>query len=183
MEENPWKTISTEVVYKNSWIQVREDRVLRPDGKPGIYGVVESRIATGVVALNTAGEITLVGQYRYPTEMYSWEIPEGGTEEGEAPLVCIQRELQEEAGIVASDWVQLGGEVHLSNCHSSEIGYVYLARELTFGASLPDATEVLQTRQVPFEDCVEMVHAGEIVDSVSIIAILRAERFLMKHNK
>jgi 8-oxo-dGTP pyrophosphatase MutT (NUDIX family) len=176
--KNPWKTISTKIVYENLWITVREDQVVRPDGNPGIYGVVETRTATGVVALNEKNEVTLVGQYRYPNQVYSWEIPEGGTEDNEDPLACIKRELLEEAGVTAESWVQLGGEIHLSNCHSSEVGFVYLAENLIFGSSAPDGTEVIETKQVPLARCVEMVHSGEIADSLTIIGILRADRYI-----
>ncbi|MCB0338105.1 MAG: hypothetical protein KDD53_00810, partial [Bdellovibrionales bacterium] len=68
---NPWKKLSDKIVYSNDWISVREDQVIRPDGKPGIYGVVSSRVATGVVALTDQNDIHLIGQYRYPTEQYS----------------------------------------------------------------------------------------------------------------
>jgi len=104
MTQNPWQTKSSRLVYENAWIRVREDQVTCPDGQPGIYGVVETRIATGVIALTPQHEIYLVGQFRYPTGEYSWEIIEGGTEDGEEPLAAAKRELQEEAGLVARTW-------------------------------------------------------------------------------
>ncbi len=63
---NPWTMLSTREIYKNDWIRLREDRVLRPDGGEGIYGVVEVRPSIGVVALNDRDELLLVGQWRYP---------------------------------------------------------------------------------------------------------------------
>jgi hypothetical protein len=77
--QNPWKKLSSKTVYRNPWITVREDQVITPGGHPGIYGVVETRVATGVVALTDDQHIFLVGQYRYPLDVYSWEIPEGFT--------------------------------------------------------------------------------------------------------
>lgn len=177
-ESNPWITRSKKTMYRNDWIHVEEHDVVRPDGADGIYGVVHARLATGVVALNDAGEVCLVGQYRYPTEMYSWEVPEGGADEGESALEAIQRELKEEAGVVARDWEQLGGEIHLTNCHSSEIGYVFLARALTVGQANPEGTEVLQSRFVPLETSIAMIDSGDIVDAITIIALMRAERHL-----
>ncbi len=176
MTTNPWKTTSTKIVYSNPWITIREDAVINPAGNPGIYGVVESRIATGVIALTPNNEIYLVGQYRYPTEMYSWEIPEGGAEEGEDPLTAIQRELREEAGIVAENWLRLGGEFHLSNCHSSEKAFLYLARELSIVASDPEETEVLKVKKIPLAEGLRMVEDGTIVDAMTIIAIYRVQR-------
>lgn len=181
-EQNPWKTISSRIVYQNPWIRVREDQVLRPDGMPGIYGVVETRIATGVVALTENLEVYLVGQYRYPTNHYSWEIIEGGADPGESALSAAQRELQEEAGLSAVNWLQLGAELHLSNCFSAEVGFLYLATGFTEVQSAPDGTEVLRVKRVPFSESIRMVRSGEIKDAVTIVALLRAERFLLERS-
>jgi ADP-ribose pyrophosphatase len=175
---NPWKRISTRLVYENAWIRVREDEVVTPTGKPGIYGVVEPRIAIGVVPLTDANEIYLVGQHRYPLDVYSWEIPEGGGEEGEPLLTTAERELREETGLIASSWEQLGGEIHVSNCHSSERGFLFTARGLTQAGAAPDETELLQLKKVPFREALTMVEKGTITDSLSIIAILRTARLL-----
>jgi 8-oxo-dGTP pyrophosphatase MutT (NUDIX family) len=176
--KNPWKTLASRLIYSNPWITVREDQVIHPDGTPGIYGVVDARIATGALALTADNCLYLVGQYRYPTNQYSWEIVEGGAEPGEAPLDAAKRELREEAGLIAAEWSQLGGEVHLSNCFSSEIGYLFLARGLTEVSSTPDGTEVLEIKRVPMAECLRMVDQGEIKDSVTIIGILRLARML-----
>ena len=176
--QNPWKTLSSRRIYENPWIRVREDQVLRPDGSPGIYGVVETKIATGVVALTERQEVYLVGQYRYPTEHYSWEIIEGGAEPGEAPLSAIKRELGEEAGLEAQSWEQLGGEIHLSNCFSAEVAHLYLAKDLTVVPRSPDVTEILEVRCLPLTEALSMVGSGEIKDAMSIIGLLRAAQAL-----
>jgi ADP-ribose pyrophosphatase len=175
-EANPWRTEGTRLVYENPWIRVREDRVITPSGTPGIYGVVEARIATGVVALDDRGYVQLVGQYRYPTEEYSWEIVEGGAEPGEDPALAIRRELREEAGLEAAEWDVLGGPVHLSNCFSSEVAHLYIARGLREVERAPDETEQLQLRRVPFAEALTMVDRGEVKDALTIIALLRAAR-------
>ena len=118
--KNPWKTLSSRPIYENPWLRLREDQVIRPDGKEGIYGVVDTRLAVGVIALTPEKEIFIVGQWRYPLNRYSWEIIEGGGDPNEDGLVTAKRELKEEAGLVAETWRTLGGEVHLSNCFSSE---------------------------------------------------------------
>jgi 8-oxo-dGTP pyrophosphatase MutT (NUDIX family) len=84
-------------------------------------------LATGVVAITPDQEIYLVGQYRYAMEEYSWEIIEGGVDDGEEPVAAARRELKEEAGIVAARFEPFGEEVHLSNCHSSERAFLYIA--------------------------------------------------------
>ena len=102
---NPWTTLGSRPVYENPWIKVREDQVLRPDGQPGIYGVVEFKNrAVGVLPVEDDGAVWLVGQYRYPLQAYSWEIPEGGSAAGETPEETARRELQEETGLTAGIW-------------------------------------------------------------------------------
>lgn len=177
-EKNPWKTESSSLIYENPWMKVREDQVVRPDGQRGIYGVVETRAATGVIALTPEESIVLVGQYRYPTDCYSWEIPEGGAEAGESPLAAAKRELREETGLRAGSWESLGGLVHLSNCISAESAYLFLATDLQQETANPDSFEVLQMKEVPLSDAIAMVDDGRITDAVSIIGILRIWRRL-----
>jgi 8-oxo-dGTP pyrophosphatase MutT (NUDIX family) len=172
----PWRRISTRLVYENPWIRVREDQVITPTGSPGIYGVVDARLAVGIVALTSDLKIYLVGQHRYPTDVYSWEIPEGGGEDGESPLLAAQRELREETGLSAGSWEPLGSEVHLSNCFTSERAYLFVARDLSLGSPAPDQTEQLKVRVVSLIEAVRMVESGEIYDGLTIIAILRAAR-------
>ena len=174
----PWRRISTRPIYGNPWIEVREDQVIRPDGNPGIYGVVEFQAhAIGVVPLAENGDTFLVGQYRYTLGSYSWEIPEGGGAKTETPLEAAQRELREEAGITAARWTYLG-EAHLSNSATDEVGCVVLAEDLTLGEAEPDGTEDLQLRRLPFEEAVRMALTGEISDALAVIGLLRADHYL-----
>lgn len=175
-KENPWTTKDTRIVYENPWITVREDKVIQPSGCDGIYGVVQTRIATGIIALTEKSEVILIGQYRYPTECYSWEIVEGGAERGENPLEGAKRELAEEAGVIAEEWEQLGGEIHLSNCHSDERAYLYVAKGLSSVPKQPDETEDLEVAQVSLVTALDMVDRGEIKDALSIIGLLRMAR-------
>ncbi len=112
---NPWRTLACRVVYANSWITVREDSVIRPDGQPGIYGVVQIRPSVGIIAIDdrprdgdapqgnarenggavTEPRIALVSQWRYTLGKTSLEIPTGGSETGEGLLDAAKRELAE----------------------------------------------------------------------------------------
>lgn len=169
---NPWETLASREVYENAWIKVREDAVIRPDGEQGIYGVVHFKnLAIGILAVE--GEyVYLVGQYRYPLDRYSWEIPEGGCPEGEDPLVAAQRELEEETGLRAARWKKLG-EAHLSNSVTDELAIWFLATGLTQGEHSPEGTEQLSVRRVTFEQVLEMVLRGEITDALSLMAIMQ----------
>lgn len=168
---NPWETVSTREVYDNPWIGVREDSVVRPDGQPGIYGVVHFKnVAVGVLAVED-GEVYLVGQYRYTLERYSWEIVEGGCPEGEDTLDAARRELEEETGLRARDWVKMGA-AHLSNSVSDELAVWYLATGLEQGEPRPDGTERLQVRRVRLEEALRMAFEGEMTDALSVLALM-----------
>lgn len=176
--DNPWQLRDTRLVYDNPWIRVREDQVLNPKGNPGIYGVVSYKnTAVGIIPLDAQGWTWLVGQYRYPLDVYSWEIPMGGGPKGTDPLAAAQRELAEETGIRAARWSLLL-RAHLSNCVSDEEGFVFLAEQLSMGESMPDETERLDLWHLPFGQALEMVLAGEITDSLSVAGILRCARQL-----
>jgi 8-oxo-dGTP pyrophosphatase MutT (NUDIX family) len=177
---NPWEKVSTRVVYDNLWINVREDEVVRPDGQPGIYGVVHFKnVAVGVLAVE-GEEVYLVGQYRYTLERYSWEIVEGGCVEGEEILDAARRELEEETGLRARNWERMG-DAHLSNSVSDEYAVWYLATGLEQGVCRPDGTERLQVRRVGLEEALRMTFTGEITDALSMLALmhLRLRRDLL----
>ena len=127
--------------------------------------------AIGVLALDEDESVYLVGQFRYPLQAYSWEIPEGGCPEGEQPLAAAKRELEEETGLSAARWQTLG-QSKLSNSVSDEHAVWFLARELTVGIAHPEGTEDLVVRKVSFEDALNMVLTGEITDALSQLAIL-----------
>jgi 8-oxo-dGTP pyrophosphatase MutT (NUDIX family) len=176
--ENPWQTVSSKQVYDNPWITLREDQVIRPDGEPGIYGVVHYKnIAVGVLPIED-DHTYLVGQYRYPLERYSWEIPEGGCPEGEDPLRAAQRELREETGLEARRW-QMLGEAYLSNSVADEYAVWFLATGLVPGERRPDGTEKLSVRRLQLREALAMALNGEITDALSLVAITR---YALKHS-
>jgi ADP-ribose diphosphatase len=170
--ENPWRKLGSREVYDNPWIKVREDSVIRPDNEPGIYGVVHFKNkAIGILAVED-DFIYLVGQYRYPLDRYSWEIPEGGCPEGEEPLAAAQRELEEETGLRARRWEKLC-EADLSNSVTDEVAILFIATGLTQGEHNPEGTEQLQIRRMKFQEALEMALKGEITDAMSLLAIMQ----------
>jgi 8-oxo-dGTP pyrophosphatase MutT (NUDIX family) len=179
-QESPWSIIGSREIYVNPWIRLREDHVIRPDGKPGIYGVVEfPTYALGVVPVDDEGFVYLVGQYRYTLGAYSWEIPEGGGDKRIPMQQSAARELSEETGITAATWIDLG-PLHLSNSVTDEEGRVYLAQDLTIGEARPDGDEVIDTIRVPLEEAYEMCIDGRITDGVAIIGIVRAREYIKR---
>ena len=173
MYQNPWKTLSSRTAYENAWLRVREDQVTRPDGKPGIYGVVEIRPSVGVVALNGRDEIVLVGQWRYALNRYSWEIPRGGSRVDETDMQrAAERELAEEAGVLAAHW-QAMGTVDVGNGVLDDVQSLYVATELTATNTNFDAEEDISIVWKPFDDAVKMAMDGTITEVCSIAAILR----------
>lgn len=169
---NPWSTLGSRPIYDNPWIAVREDQVVRPDGAPGIYGVVHYKsTAIGVLPVDEQGRIWLVGQYRYTLGLYSWEMPEGGSHAGEAPEETARRELREETGLVA-DRLEPIARAHLSNSVSDELALIFRATGLTPGPSDPEGTERIEVRLVEWDDAWAMLQRGEITDAMTVIALL-----------
>jgi 8-oxo-dGTP pyrophosphatase MutT (NUDIX family) len=163
-------------VYENPWIEVHHDEVTRPDGTPGIYGVVHFRTrATGVVVLGPDGRILLVGQHRYTLGRYSWEIPEGGSPMDEDPLDGAKRELAEETGYSARTWRELI-RFTPSNSVTDEEGVLYVASDLEAGRASPDPTEQLEVRWVTLDEGLAMVDSGEIHDLMTQVGLLAYAR-------
>lgn len=173
-----WETLTTKQVYDNPWISVEHHDVITPTGKPGIYGKVKFKnLAIGIIPIDDHGNTWIVGQYRYTLGTYSWEIPMGGGPHADDPLASAKRELKEETGISANSWTKLM-TIHTSNCVTDELGYIYVASDLSFGATSFDDTEDLQIKKLPFSEVVEMVMNGVITDAISIAGILKYARLL-----
>jgi len=179
---NPWKILSTQKIYENPWIELTEYQVINPQGGNGVYGVVHFKhIAIGVIPLDEELNTWIVGQYRFPLNEYSWEIPEGGGKLEVPILESAKRELLEECGIIAQKWNCIL-KMHLSNSVSDEVGYVWVAQDLSFTKSQPEETELLEVQKIPFSELYERVMNGEITDSLSVAGVLKLQ-CLLKEGK
>lgn len=176
-----WQTLGSRTAYENHWIRVREDTVVRPDGRDGIYGVVEVRSpAVFVVPVTDAGEVVMVTVDRYTLGTPSLEVPAGGTD-GDDLLVAARRELREETGLTASSWLDLG-PVHSLNGVAYAPGQVFLAtglRAAPAAAAASTATEqaaegITACRPVPFEELSGLIADGSITDNETLGALLKA---------
>ncbi|HEY5486500.1 MAG TPA: NUDIX hydrolase [Candidatus Limnocylindrales bacterium] len=172
VERNPWQRTSRKLAYENRWIELYHDKVVQPDGEPGIYGVVHFlHRAIGVVPVDTdTDRVLLVGQYRYTLDRYSWEVPEGGGGLDEDPEAAARRELAEETGYTGGEWRELC-RADLSNSVSDEDAVMFVATGLVAGPAAPEGTEELAMRWVPFDEAMAMIAAGEIRDAMSILAL------------
>jgi 8-oxo-dGTP pyrophosphatase MutT (NUDIX family) len=178
MDQNPWKILSAREVYDNLWIKVTEYGVINPSGGKGIYGTVHFKnLAIGIVVLDENLNTYLVGQYRFPAEKYSWEIPEGGCPMNIHPLDGAKRELEEETGLIAYSWERIL-EMDLSNSVTDEHAVVFLAYDIEQRTPSPEETEDLVIRKLPFEEAYQMVEDGTITDSISVAAIIKVKLML-----
>src|SRR5712671_2166573 len=175
LEEIPWRTVSTKRVYQNRWLSLREDLVELPNGRTTIYGVVSCGHCVGVLPFTDPDTVLLVRQYRYVAGRATWEMPTGGVHAGESVEEAAQRELAEEVGYRA------GRLTHVSTYHTSksvmdETAHLFLGEEMVKLALPADETEFIEILSFPFREVLERVLSGEIVDSMTIIAVLHAAR-------
>lgn len=176
--ENPWITKRSTEIFQNPWIKVEEHDIINPAGKDGIYGTVHFKNkAMAIIPIDRDGNTWLVGQYRYPLNQYSWEVPMGGGLIGKDILESAKRELREETGLTAGKWTEIM-RIHTSNSVTDEEGIIYLAEDLTLGETEFEETEVLQIRKLPFSEVLEMVMEGLITDGISIAGVLKAARIM-----
>lgn len=177
-QKNTWITLDSKLIYDNPWINLVEHNVLNPAGNKGIYSVVNFKgLAIGILPLDEDKNTWLVGQWRYPLGQYSWEIPEGGGKLDIDPIESAKRELKEETGLIAKNYQEIC-KMHTSNSVCNETAIIYLATELSQSDAEPEDTEDLKIMKLPFVEAYKMVIDGEITDSLSMVAILKAKIWL-----
>lgn len=171
---NRWTTLDSRIAYENPWIRVREDRVIRPDGGEGLYGVLLVRPAVFIVALTESGEVLLVRLYRYTTGSHAWEVPAGSANGGD-PLDAAKREFREEAGMKAESWEEIGTFESLNGVADARC-HVFLARGLTEVEGQAQEEEgITEVRAFPFEELSRMIRRGEIRDSETLACLMITE--------
>ena len=168
-----WKKLSSRSVFDNPWMTVLEDHVRNPGGGENRYGYVHFKnLAIAVVPLDDEDHTWIVGQDRYTLGEYSWEVPMGGSPLWDDRVRSAHRELREETGLTAGRMTEIM-RVHPSNSITDEVGYIYLAEDLTEGEAEPEETENISVRRLPLAEAVAMVTRGEITDAISCLALLR----------
>ena len=173
----PWKITSSIQRYKNPWIEVVEDQVVRPDGKPGIFGLVRMNPGASALAMDEEGFVYLTQEFRYAIGKDSIEVVSGGIEKGETSLSAAKRELREELGIEAKEWTDLGRVDPFTSVVDSP-AFIFLARKLTFSDAHSEGTEDIKPLKLKIEDAVQMVIDSKITHAQSGVLILKAASYL-----
>ena len=173
----PWQIVRSHAIYKDAWLEVRKDDVIRPDGVAGTHGVVFLKPGVSVLALDDKQHVFLTDEFHYGVGRNTIEVVSGGREPDEPPLEAARRELEEELGIIASEWIPLGSFDPFTTMLSAP-AELFLARQLKFGDSRPEGTENIRCVTMSFDEAVAMVMDGQITHGPSCTVILKAARFL-----
>lgn len=171
------KKISSRQIFDGVVVKLFVDEVELPDGKKSVREVVRHPGAVCVVPVTDEGEVIMVRQFRYAFGEVLLEVPAGKLEFGENPLDAALRELEEETGTVA-ERVEHIGELYTTVAIIDEKIQIYLATGLSYKNAHPDDGEFLEVEKIPLDTLVEMVMNGEIKDSKTQIAILKAHSIL-----
>lgn len=179
--KNPFKTLSSKIVYQNPWIRVREDAIIRPDGSEGIYGVIESHDSVMVGAVNEENEVYIIHSYSYPAQKWHWELP-AGSSDGEDILLASKRELAEETGIVAANWQQLG-VTRVADGLMTEKMATLVATDLTFGDKLVSDDEGLidDGKFASLEEIHQLINSGEMDEGQTITSLYFIEGWIKEN--
>ena len=176
MSIKPWNTLTSRLVYQNRWTIVREDLAEMPNGQTTIYGVVEAGECVGVLPFLDDDRVVMVRQYRYVFgEAHRWEMPTGGVKEEESLLEAAHRELKEEVGYDVEE-LQHIHTYFPSKSVMQETAHLYIGRGLSKVHAVPDETEFMEVADFPFQQVLDMVLESEIRDSMTVIAVLLADR-------
>ncbi len=165
------RTLNSRLVYEGRLIRLRVDEVALPNGRRTTREVAEARGAVGIVALDEQGRVVLVRQYRRPAERELWEIPAGTLEPNEDPAECARRELAEETGFTAREFVPLAA-FYTSPGFCDEWMHLFLARGLSEGAQSPADDETIRVARVPLAEALRMVETGDICDAKTMVGLL-----------
>lgn len=167
------KTLSSDIRFSGRILNTRLDTVRLPDGSTATREIIEHSGGVGILALTDDGQVVLVRQYRHPYSEIIYEIPAGKLEKGEDPLSCGKRELAEETGYSAGEWINLG-QIYPSPGYCSEIIYIFLAAKLKKGIVHPDRDEFIEHELIPFDRAIEWIKNGQLKDAKTQISLLKA---------
>ena len=172
-----FERLSTERVYSGRLLKIDRDRVRLPHGGTTELEMVRHPGASAVVPFVSDDDILLVRQFRYAAQGFILEVPAGTLHHGELPDECARREVEEEAGHRAGRLVRMAS-IYTTPGFTDEIIHLYLARDLTPAKQNLDHDEVLSVERLPFRRALELIRAGDIVDSKTICALMLAREVI-----
>ena len=181
-KHGPWTIVQSNEVYRDAWMTVRMDNVLRPDGEPGTYSTVRIKPGVCVIPVADDGTCYMTKEFHYAVGRDTIEGISGGIEDGETPEVAAARELEEEVGIVAGRLLPLGIVDPLTAALLSPT-QMFLATDLRFTHTNMDSTERIERVELPFDEVLRMVIESEITHAPSCVAILKANFLIQKHRQ
>jgi 8-oxo-dGTP pyrophosphatase MutT (NUDIX family) len=170
-KHGPWTIVGSEPKYLHKLIEVREDQVIRPDGSPGTYATVNVKAGVSVLALDADQSVYLAKEFRYAVGRYSIEAVGGAMEDDEPPVEAAKRELREELGVEADEWIELGQVDPITSIIDAP-STLFLARGLTFKEKKDEGSERIETDKVALDEAVRMVIDSEITHGTSCVLIL-----------
>lgn len=168
----PYQTTSSHIAWSCPWYRVRTDEIITPDGRPGVYNVIESPTSVWIVPVTPAGEIVLIHNYRYTIDQWCWEVPAGSVKPDQTELEAAVCELKEEVGGETKEGLLEIGRFYTASGICNELGVYYLARNVSLGEPDHEATEVMEIHPKPVEEVLQMARNGQISDGNTALALL-----------
>lgn len=178
MNNKTWKHINSTIKYQNPWLTLREDTVITPEGKNGLYSIIQRKPSIFILPITPKHEIYLIYVWRYTTQSAGWELPAGGIFEKEDVVAAANRELQEETGITGGNCL-IAGKFETTNSISDQIAYTVVASELDEKNIILQKEEgVRKLKKFTIPDIFKMIGSGDIVDGQTITALFQGLLFL-----
>jgi ADP-ribose pyrophosphatase len=175
-KQGPWTITATKTIYKNPWIRVREDSVIRPDKKTGIFSVIEMKEGVSVLPIDKDNNVYITKEFKYAVNREMIEASSGGLEDGESVLEAAKRELNEEMGISAKEWIYLGYIDPFTSIVTSP-NHMYIAKDLAFTSTNPEGTELISPVKISLNEAIQMVMKNKITHGATVAIILKTKNY------
>ena len=166
-----FKTLSQKIVWSCPWYAVRQDQIILPDGRRGVYNVVQKEPAVWILPVTTGNQIVMIKSYRYTVDDWCWEIPAGGVKPGQPLLEAARAELAEEVGGTAQQ-INYVGKSYIANGICDEVGHFYMATGVTLAEPDHEPAELIHIHLKSIPDVLQMARRNQISDAPSALAIL-----------
>ncbi|MDO1446222.1 NUDIX hydrolase [Rhodocytophaga aerolata] len=173
----PWTIQSTQNKYKDEFLELCVDQVIKPNGEPGQYATVKLKSGVAILPIDEHGHVYLTKQFRYAIGKDSLEVISGGIEEEGEPLEAARREAREELGIQAKQWIE-AGYFHLETSMIKGPVYLYMAKDLQFTDTSQDDTEDVKKVKMSLDEAVQLVMDSKITHGPSCVLLLKAQKML-----